>query len=75
MQFKTKKKSIKILTDFGLFDPPRVKISTLAPLCFMFYYQIEFVFNLKKMKFPKKTVSPFWAWPLRTLGFAPKDLD
>ena len=34
-----------MLTHFGIFDPLRVKLSTLPPLYFMFYYQIQFIFN------------------------------
>ena len=30
---------------------------------------------MKNSKFQNFFVSPFWAWPLGTLGFAPRDLD
>ena len=56
----------RILTDFGNFDPLRVKISTLPPLCFIFYYQIIFICNLKKNEIPKKNCIPL-------LGVAPRD--
>ena len=57
--FKSKKRG-----NFGLgpkyryFYPLRVKISTLAPLCFMFYYIIYKLIKYKKFKIPQKNCIP-----------------
>ena len=40
----------RILTHFDIFDPLRVKISTLPPLCFMIYYIFYKSINYKKFK-------------------------
>ena len=45
-----------ILTDFGIFDPLRGKISMSPPLCFMIYYQYSIICNQKK-KINKKKIS------------------
>ena len=55
-----------ILTHFGIFDPLRVKISTLPPLCFRIYYIFYKFINLKKFKIPQKNCIPL-------LGVAPRD--
>ena len=51
-------------TPFVFFDPIRVKISTLPPLCFMFYHTMRFVCRQQKLKIQKQIVSPFWEWAL-----------
>ena len=56
-----------ILTHFGIFDPLRVKISTLPTLCFMFYYHIRFICNKEIIKIQQKNCIP-------PLGVAPGDL-
>ena len=48
----------KILTHFCIFDPLRVKISTLPPICFMIYY----IF-LKYKKYKKNKISPNNSYP------------
>ena len=57
----------KILTHFGIFGPLRMKISTLPPLCFMFYYHIRFICNKEIIKIQQKNCIPL-------LGVAPRDL-
>ena len=52
-------KYFRILMNFGLFDPPWVKISTLPPLWFMIYYHMR-----KNQNSITIVLSPFWAWPL-----------
>ena len=49
--------------NFGLFDPLRVKISTLPPLCFMIYYIIFKLIKYKKIKIQKKLYSPLGRGP------------
>ena len=62
----------QIVTTFlRIFDPLRVKISTLPPLCFRIYYIFLKFINNKNSKFQKKNLSPFWAWPLGTLRVCP----
>ena len=55
----------QILMNFGLFDPPRVKISTLTPLCFIIYYIIFKLIKYKKIKIQKNNCIPL-------LGVAPR---
>ena len=45
-----------ILTDFGIFDPLRGKISMSPPLCFIIYYQLAIICHQKKNK--KKISQP-----------------
>ena len=59
-------KNVLFFYCFCIFIPHRVKISTLPPLCFMFYYTMRFICNPKKIKITKKYSSPL-------LGKAPKD--
>ena len=54
-----------MLTHFGIFDPLRVKISTLPLLCFMFYYTMRFICNKEKLEIPPKNI--------HLLGVAPRD--
>ena len=56
-----------ILTHFDIFDPLRVKISTLPPLCFMIYHIFLKLINYKKFQIPKKN-------GISLLGLAPKVL-
>ena len=56
----------QILTHLGIFDPLRVKISTLPPPCFMIYY----IFY-KSKKYQKFKIPEFVCIPL--LGVAPRD--
>ena len=48
---------------FGFFDPLRVKISTLAPLCFMFYYIFYKLRKYKKFEIPPKNCIPLLSVP------------
>ena len=54
---------ILLLTHFGLYEPLTVKISTLPPLCFMFYYKKNSYAIEKKSKFQKKLYPPFGRGP------------
>ena len=47
-----------ILTHFCFFDPLRVKISTLPPLCFMIYYILNKLKKYKKIEIPKQLLYP-----------------
>ena len=55
-----------ILTHFCIFDPLRLKISTIPPLCFMIYYIFPKSKKLKKIEIPKQNLYP-------PLGVAPRD--
>ena len=50
----------QLLTNFGIFDPLIVKISTLPPLCFMIYYIIYKLIEFKKFKIPKQILRKYF---------------
>ena len=61
------------MTDFGIFDTLRVKISTLPHLCFMIYYIVLKLKKYKKIEIPKKYLyPPFGRSPQGPQGLAPR---